>query len=197
MKQYLTPPPSRCYLCSCSPSSCPRPRYSCLVLVIVYQPARQNAVPGIGWAICCQTWSIKVCQVLSVLNCYFDGLPHARTHSPLSSFTSPLLLIVLLTAGLPQPVSSFVQQLYSRGGEGCVADTRRDGFYFAKIVRPFRDWFSFREKCSAQAIREKALFATRKLLRGLEFASERTNVAVISPGAQPERKSEADSRMRN
>lgn len=196
MKQYLTPPPSRCYLCSCSPSSCPRPRYSCLVLVIVYQPARQNAVPGIGWAICCQTWSIKVCQVLSVLNCYFDGLPHARTHSPLflhfstSSYSSSnrrstATCLFVRTAAV-QPGD----------GEGCVADTRRDGFYFAKIVRPFRDWFSFREKCSAQAIREKALFATRKLLRGLEFARANER-RVISPGAQPERKSEADSRMRN
>lgn len=79
----------------------------------LYQPARQNAPSGIGWAICCQTWSIKVCQVLSVLNCYLDGLPH-----PLPLL---LLLIVLLTTGLPQPVSSFTA-VYG------VSQTYRDQF---------------------------------------------------------------------
>lgn len=51
--------------------------------------------------------------MLSVLNCYLDGLPH-----PLPLL---LLLIVLLTTGLPQPVSSFTA-VYG------VSQTYRDQF---------------------------------------------------------------------
>lgn len=105
----------------------------------LYQPARQNAPSGIGWAICCQTWSIKVCQVLSVLNCYLDGLPH-----PLPLL---LLLIVLLTTGLPQPVSSFTA-VYG------VSQTYRDQFSRRKLFNRCTVVFFTEQQISAGCNRE-------------------------------------------
>lgn len=61
----------------------------------------------------------------------------ARAHNPLLPLL--LLLVVPPTTGLPQPVSSFTAAVHFGRGVGCVADTRRDGFYLAKIVRPLRD----------------------------------------------------------
>lgn len=156
MKQYLTWPPSRRYLSSCSPPSWPRV-LPCLVLVIVYQPARQNAPSGIGWAICCQTWSIKVCQVLSVLNCYFDGLPHAH-------HTLLLLLIVLLTTGLPQPASSLEAAVYGVSQE--------INFYFRKNWRS-RNQLLTNKNFQRNVITKMFRIASKKALHDLKFESNK------------------------
>lgn len=125
----------------------------------LYQPARQNAPSGIGWAICCQTWSIKVCQVLSVLNCYLDGLPH-----PLPLL---LLLIVLLTTTVYRNLS-LRSQLYT----GCRKP--RSILFPKELFDRNRNRFLQRQKISMRNV--KIFFILRK--GDLHYCSDSSTIIV-------------------
>lgn len=90
--------------------------------------------------------------MLSVLNCYLDGL-RAAPSLPLL-----LLLIVLLTAGLPQPVSSFTAAVYG------VSQTYHDKFYSRRnCLTPLRSRFLPNKKSQADVILKMFHIAKKKL----------------------------------
>lgn len=116
MKQYLTWPPARRYLSSCSPSSQPRVLPVSRISYRLYQPA-QTKRAGRNWV----SHLLPDMIDKSLPSVISAKLLFRRAAAP--SLPLLLLLIVLLTTGLPQPVSSFTAAVYG------VSQTHRDKFY--------------------------------------------------------------------
>lgn len=187
MKQYLTPPPSRCYLSSCSPSSCPRPPV--LLSRISYRlSAGQTKRGARNWVshLLPDMIDKSLPSVISAKLLFRRAAARAHTqpslflHFSTSSYSSSnrrstaTCLFVRTAAVQPR-----------RGGAVSRTLVETD-FTSRKLFDHSEIDSHFAKNAQLERLERKRFSQQESCFEDSNSRANERNVAVISPGAQPE-----------